>query len=288
MKHLLPVFLFLSFLLPFRGLQAEGSSGEGISGKEEANMPPAQFSISPDKFILPIGAKPVNNGLRINNLQKRSVSFSVDVYNWTLDEKNQVKVIPSDRQSLDQWMAVTPLSFTLQPGQSQVIRFSVLPTVIPDPGEHRAIIFLSEQPSPEAPGEGVFHIQFRYGIGIYGWADPVRQRAVLKSLEFDPESFTLKAAIANTGNVHVRLEGNYTIWKKQLFPGSQKGGIPSGENRPKGSAAFGQIEMKPVLPGTTRTVEALIAVPREKGEYMVSIDGILGREKIRKTFSVQR
>jgi fimbrial chaperone protein len=289
MKLFIRLFLCILFVLPGTGVLAEEAPGDGASaGKGDSKLPPAQFSISPDKFILPLGTKPVNSGLRINNLQKRPVTFNVDIYNWILDEKNQVKVIPSDSQSLDQWMAITPLTFTLQPGKSQVVRFSILPSVKPDPGEHRAIIFLSQQPSSDTPEEGIFRIQFRYGIGVYGWTGPVSQHAMLKSLDFDPAASSLRALITNTGNVHVRLEGYYTVWQKKLYAGSVREGRPEGERKPEGSSGYGQIEMKPVLPGTTRTVDALINLPREKGEYIISINGMLGKESVRKIFAVMR
>ena len=89
-----------------------------------AEAPPGQIAVSPSLVELSIDDKPVNGSIRMQNLKKEPISVKVEVYNWTLDEQNKVKLIPGDNQSLDQWLLVSPIAFSLEPGSSQVIRYS--------------------------------------------------------------------------------------------------------------------------------------------------------------------
>lgn len=257
--------------------------------------PPGQIGVSPSMLELSIGSKPVNESLRIFNLKNTPTKVKVEVYNWTLDENNEVKLLPPTEQSLDQWMLINPTSFVLEPGKSQVVRLSVRPTVKPAPGEHRALIYFTEErieknatTETEAPVE----VLFKLGVGVYGNADPTRRASALKGLSLDKTDNTLKASITNSGNVHTRLTGTYSIWKKADFPGienAEKYVLGEGAGKaPEGLVASGQLNQTPVLPGNTRTIVTQLPSLPGPGSYIVAVSGELGEKKIEKTYPISR
>lgn len=255
--------------------------------------PPGQIGVAPSMFELAIGQNPVNESVRIFNLKKTPTTVKVEVYNWTLDEKNEVKLLPPDKQSLDRWMLINPLSFTLEPGKSQVVRFSIRPTVKPDPGEHRAIIYFVEQPAvANADSAKALEILFKLGVGVYGHADPVKHAGMLNNLAFDKSSASLNADISNSGNVNTRLKGNYSLWKKDTFPGiGAAAKFAEGEKQekqPAGMIIAGQINQTPVLPGNRRTISTQIPLPKTPGSYILAVNASIDGKTVERTFALTR
>lgn len=274
-------------------LIAAMTSAAAIVQAEEPT-PPGQIGVSPSMLELSIGSKPVNESLRIFNLKKTPTKVKVDVYNWTLDENNEVKLLPPTEQSLDQWMLINPTSFVLKPGESQVVRLSIRPTVKPAPGEHRALIYFTEERIDDTPAkaETPVEVLFKLGVGVYANADPTRHSSILKTLSFDKRENSLKASISNSGNVHTRLTGTYSIWKKGAFPGTENAEKyllgESAKKAPDGLVAAGQLNQTPVLPGNTRTIVTQLPSLPAPGSYIVAVSGKLGEKKIEKTYPVSR
>jgi len=255
-----------------------------------ADTPPGHIAISPPFFELSLGNKPINESIRMVNLKKEPVKVKVEVYNWTMDEKNEVKVIPGTSQSLDQWMLINPLSFTVEPGGTQIIRFSIRPRTKPEPGEHHAMIFLTEQlPDSLETKKSAIKVLFRYGMAVYADTDPVKKSSTLASLTCDKGASMLKAEISNTGNIRTRLKGNYTIWKAGTFPGFKTMtdyiNKPKTEKKPEGLLDSGALNSAPVLPGQRRTVITPIGTRDNKaGNFVVAVKGMLDDKPVEKLF----
>ncbi|NTU96650.1 MAG: molecular chaperone [Chlorobiaceae bacterium] len=253
--------------------------------------PPGQIGVAPSMFEIPIGQKPVNESVRIFNLKKTPTTVKVEVYNWTLDEKEEVKLLPPDKQSLDRWILINPLSFTVEPGKSQVVRFSIRPTVKPEPGEHRAMIYFIEQPSAAiADSAKALEILFKLGVGVYGQADPVKRAGSLNQFSFDKTTSSLTADISNAGNVHTRMKGNYSVWKKDAFPGLSAAGKLTDqlkpENNPKGLVLSGQINQSPVLPGSRRIIRTQLLLPKGPGSYIIAVNADMDGKSVERSFAV--
>ncbi|ABB23966.1 conserved hypothetical protein [Pelodictyon luteolum DSM 273] len=248
-----------------------------------AGDPPGQIAVSPSMFELNIGTKPLTQSIRLKNLKKHPIILKVDVYNWTLDGNNSLKEIAPTAQSIDQWMIINPVSFTIDPGKEQVIRFSIRPTTTPDPGEHRAIIFFTEQPPKDKAG-GV-EVLFKLGVAVYAYADPIRHAGVLTSISLDRAGSMIKVGLQNSGNVHTRLKGEYSIWKPGSFPGFKKTGMDLTKEQPEGFIAGGNMNNTPVLAGNRRVITTSIPLPAEnKGSYVVAVQGTVDDRKIEKVF----
>ena len=265
------------------------------SANAQEDPPPGQIGVAPSMLEVSIGSKPVNESLRIFNLKEKPTKVKVEVYNWTLDANNEVKLLPPTEQSLDQWMLINPMSFRLDPGKSQVVRVSIRPPVKPGPGEHRAIIYFTEEAVEDGLAaeeeEKPVEILFKLGVGVYANADPIKRAGALQGLTLDKGGRSITASISNSGNVHTRLKGTYSVWKKAMFPGIGKAAKivqEEGGNKPEeGLMASGQLNQTPVLPGNNRKiVTQLPGLP--PGAYIVAVSGALDEKKIEKTFTVSR
>ena len=104
-------------------------------------VPPAQIAVSPSRFEIEIGPSPTTEALRVFNFSDRPVDVQASVAHWELDRNSRVVIVEPTEQSLDQWIVMNPLRFTIPAGGSQTMRFSIRPKTAPDPGEHRAMIY---------------------------------------------------------------------------------------------------------------------------------------------------
>ncbi len=261
----------------------------GLKKSDAAEAPPGQIAISPSMVELTLEEKPVNGSIRMQNLKKEPVSVKVEVYNWTLDEQNHVKLIPGEAQSLDRWLLISPVAFSLEPGGSQVIRYSIRPSVKPDPGEHRAMIYLTEESNDKEKKEsGGVQVHFRYGMAVYGYSGSKRETSELESLTFDKPTSTIKVVLRNTGNVHTRLTGDYAVWKAGSFPGfktmKEYMDKPEGKAMPAGLITSGSMHSTPILPGHRRTITEKLVIPASKESYVVTIYGKIGGRPVEKVF----
>jgi len=228
-------------------------------------------------FEMEIGEKPVNDSVTITNYKKRPATFRIDLYTWTLDNNHEFKIISSSPQSLDQWMVVNPLRFTIPPGGQQTVRFSIRPRLKPRPGEHRAIMFLVEEPAQATPVTGT-PVFMRFGISIYGYVKPVIHSARLLNLSYNQSTAIISAHVINSGNVHTRLKGRYAVWEKGQFPGlaTTKKVLETLKpgKEPAGYVTSGFIPGNPVLAGTERRYTMKVSLPKQsRGPYVVAIIG---------------
>ena len=265
----------LALLLWVVGLQAPG-----LATAQTLPEPPAQVAVSPPRFELELGSRPVNESLKVLNLGEDPVTVEVSVYPWVLDENNQVQIVEPDEQSLDQWMVINPLRFTIPGSSSQVIRFSIRPRVEPEPGEHRAIIYL-KQILPEVTEERApLRVSFRLGVGVYAWVGNVTREATIHSVEpvsaSNPPSFELD--ISSSGTAHVRLQGQYAVWRAEDFPGSEatskiEGIDTASAEIPEVVQEVGTLPTIPVLPGTRRSLALQLLEDLPPGDYVLDLNG---------------
>ncbi len=260
----------------------------------EEELPPGQIGVAPNVFEeLLIGSKPVNESIRFYNFKETPVTVRVTAHNWTIDKNNKIKLLPPDPQSLDQWLIINPLTFTVPPKKSQIIRFSIRPKVKPDPGEHRAIIYFTEEKNPEdSTATATLQVLFRIGVGVYATADPVRKQGVLHSFKLDGNK-KLSADIENTGNVHIRFGGTFAIWQADAFPGLDNPAKVFPQNKkdkelPEGYMAGGQLNRFPVLPGARRTITTALPHIEKSGTYIIAVKDTLDGTFRSHTFRLTR
>ncbi len=243
----------------------------------------AQIGVSPPHLDITIGKGPATGSLRIFNLGDQPVEVRTTVYNWDLDEHNKVRILPPNEQSLDQWMILNPVHFTIPPGRSQVVRFAVRPRAEPAPGEHRAIVYFEElEPHTVTRGKSTFKVRFRMGVAVYGHVGPVIRKGILHSVRVTGGRVLFD--ITNTGNANLRLAGQFAVWKADVYPGAPKTArIPAlgqkDEKLPAGIVSAGFLPTLPVLPGARRTIE--LKLPKlDPGGYVLDLNGRLAEVPI--------
>lgn len=248
-----------------------------------ADVAPISIGVSPPRFEVELGGRSTGESLRVFNFGEEPAEVEVSVQNWTLDEDNQLQLLEPVEQSLASWMIINPLKFTVAPGAAQTVRFSIRPRVEPTPGEHRAIIFLKQAPAPN-PDKSMLRVVGRVGIAVYAYSGPVKRASTLNDLSVDPHgpSPVVTFDISSMGDRHVRMDGRYTIWPKNQYPGLD---AERPENAEQGFVATGDLPGTPVLPDTRRQLSVALQSSLPPGEYVFEADGQLGDEPLRQTVS---
>jgi P pilus assembly chaperone PapD len=259
-----------------------------ISVAEEANLlPPPQVAVSPSVIETVLGNKPSNEVIHVYNLGDKPLTISTTVAHWDTNKNNQVRVIPPTEQSLDQWIIINPLSFTIPAGKSQVVRLSIRPQAIPAEGEHRGMVFF-ENKQDNSEIEGVSAL-FRIGVGIYGLAGNITRQGTLQALTLDKEN-NLQFTIKSTGNANIRLTGQYSVWRETDFPTNKMPPLfdltGKDTNLPATLLDVTALPTTPVLANTTRTLVVPVNVPQQAGEYIVFVNGMLGETPIKQAFDI--
>lgn len=265
---------FCAFMACVTGLAAAASAQQALA--------PPQIAVSPPRMEVEIGPRPSMETIRLFNFGTHPVEVQVAVEDWELDESNRVRAVEPTEQSLGPWMLIAPLRFTVEPGGSQAVRFSIRPKIQLAPGEHRAMIYFQQMPTEES-GPG-FRVSFKLGVAVYGYVGEVVRRAVLNDLSVraTPDGPVAAFDISSTGSAHVRLNGQYAVWRAADFPGEEHTAELSEEARTSGELPAGMMRVDalpsmPVLPGFRRTI--LVPIPTEDlepGRYVFDVNATLG------------
>lgn len=240
----------------------------------------AQIGVSPPRFEIPVDGRMSTHALRVLNLGKRPTEVSLSVANWDLDEENEVRILPPTEQSLDQWLVVNPLRFSIPPGRSQTVRFAIRPKVEPLPGEHRAMLYLEEIPADDGSEAASLRTRYRLGIAVYGLVGEVSRTGRLRGVEVDDRRLLLD--VESLGSAHVRLDGRFAVWERTAeapplaelrTPADEEQSVP-----PAGALLAGPLPRTPVLPSTRRSLSIELPPSLAEGSYVLAVVGRLGEE----------
>ncbi|MEM7554393.1 MAG: fimbria/pilus periplasmic chaperone [Cyanobacteria bacterium P01_A01_bin.84] len=241
-----------------------------------------EIGVSPPRFEIEINDKQRSQSFKIKNFAKEPVEMRAYVHSWVLDEHNKVKIVESTEQTLDQWITFTPSKFTIPAGGEQTVRFAIRPKVKPNSGEHRAILYLEEVPKKTNNSQSVVTLA-RLGVVIYAYSGKVERVGTLNSVNVDAKANGTMAAVfdvSSEGNAHVRVKGQYAIWKADQYPGAETTQKIQNLGKPKAQLPAnivnaGIIKINPILPSTRRQLEFPIAKKLPPGKYILDINGEL-------------
>ncbi len=241
---------------------------------------PPKLGVSPSTFNIEIGSRPVTQSFRVFNYDDDAFDAEITVHNWDLDEDNKTRILPPTEQSLDQWIVVNPVRFTIPPRSSQVVRFSIRPRVEPAPGEHRAMIYLISKPA--AGKELGVRFNLRFGLAVYGHVGEVTRRGTLHAVDVDASSASFD--VSSEGSANVRFDGQYAVWPADAYPGAEAttriADPEAPEALPEPVVTAGGLPNKPVLPGTRRRIPLRLAQALPPGDYVLDLNGSLGETEI--------
>ena len=238
----------------------------------------AQVGFSPQYYDLTSAEAQGTHAYRLFNLTKDPKQVKVSVVSWDFDERGEIRILPSSDATLDQWVVVNPVEFTIPPGDSQAVRFSIRPAVELSPGEHRAMLVFDEvlqpQSAAQASGPGAqtaLRARFQFRTAIYYQSGTATRTAELTAVKVDATNLTLQTRA--TGSANTRFDGQFMIWKASAFPGLDKVSLlgnlaDPNPALPHGMVAAGRLPGQPVLPGETRTYEVSLGNALQKGAYI--------------------
>ncbi|GAB4185683.1 MAG: hypothetical protein Tsb002_09670 [Wenzhouxiangellaceae bacterium] len=237
----------------------------------------AQVGISPRTLDVALDEDGRSHSFRLFNLSENEYRVRISVSHWTMDEQNQVELIPSTAESLDQWMIVNPLAFTIAAGESQTVRVGFRPQLELAEGEYRAMVYFDQELPPDPkPESRQLRSRFRLGAAVYAHVGEIKPRATIDEVTI--EGSRVNITISNQGNTHVRLDGQWSIWSASDYPGATKTIQLSGLGKkdkplPAGILAADWLPRTPVLPGHTRVIYFnLESLNAPVGSYILDMD----------------
>ena len=216
--------------------------------------------------------------------------MKVSVVSWDFDDRGEIRILPSTDTSIDQWVVVNPVEFTIPPGESQAVRFSIRPAVALADGEHRTMLVFDEllqaQDAPTANAAGAqtaLRARFQFRSAIYLQAGTVSRRAEITSASADATTLSVQATAR--GSANTRLDGQFMIWTAAAFPGLDHvallGNLADAKTaRPPGLLTAGRLPGQPVLPGSSRRFEISHGATLAKGRYVAVLLGHLGDDAL--------
>lgn len=251
-----------------------------------------EIAVSPARFELNIDNKRKTQTLEIVNSSDREVTIGIDLSNFDLDDNNQLRELPPTEQSLDQWIAINPTRVKIPANGRRTMRFAIRPQVEPQPGEHRAVIFLNQDTSQEN-AEGM-RFKFRVGVVVYGQVGEADRSAVLHDVALDNRGIAMD--IQNVGNAHARFKGIYAVWDVASYPGDaaaadllrniQDTRKASEDVVAPGTLAAGVMSATPVLPGARRTIVQELPETAKAGQRKVYLLGKLGDAPVSGSYGI--
>ena len=254
-------------------------------GKNDDGSIPAMVAISPSRVELKLGNNNrVDGNLRLVNLSDQDMVIHAEINNFDLDTNNQIRLIEPTEFSLDQWLIVSPLKFTIPAKKSQTIRLSARAPFKPSPGEYKALIGFEQQlPEGGSNEQTSIRVNFRLNAGIYVLSDPVQRKGEIQSIKAvqnEQGEEAIAITVKSTGNANVRLNGQMSVWSQGAFPGKNNVElyILSGDfiNTPDNISHLSILPTSPVFAGTTRTLLTSVPPKTDSKPRVVFIKGRLG------------
>ena len=260
-----------------------------------AQLAYSQVGFSPQYYDLSLDEAQKTHAFRLFNQTKDDKQVRVSVVNWDFDERGEIRILPGNDSSLDQWVVVNPVDFKIPAGQTQVVRFTVRPAIELAPGEHRAMLIFDEVPQVQSiieetqGAQAALRARFQFRTAIYTQVGAIKRSADLTSPSATPKGFRLH--LRATGNANARLDGQYMVWKQASFPGMDKvallGNLSDKKPQlPAGMVLAARLPGLPVLPGGTRDFDLAFDAPLPAGQYIVVLFGKLGDDKLAQQFTL--
>lgn len=251
-------------------------------------QPAPRMGISPDRYNITFDERGGDTqSLLIQNMSEEPLTLSLSVSNWELDENNQIAISPPTETSLDQWIVINPLKITVPPGSPQTVRWAVMPRLKPAEGEYRAIIFIEEDlPEQQQSNSTEVRMKMRYGMPIYAHVGEEIESAELHNIEVSRLGDRLSVDLANVGNKHARLSGNFGIWKKDQFPGTDEALKLLSAEAEDVASNFLRAPLPPsvILPGNRRALPVNLPI-EEEGEYIIQLNASFAQLEILESFT---
>ncbi|MDH7499978.1 MAG: hypothetical protein QHH30_06280 [candidate division NC10 bacterium] len=236
-------------------------------------LPPAEaisIAVSPirvEHHVPPGGT--ITEAITVSNDDPSPAYIRVRVEDWSLNQDGAITFAKGGSQSYSAapWLRLHPREFTLRPGQSQDVRYSLTVPTNASPGGYRAAIVFATV-SPPTPGEGQKRVALEGRIATILYETvgrPVPSGEITGfSFRMDPAGKPEFAiSFQNTGPVHIRTRGGITIRDragKELI----KATLPD----------------LPILPQSRRDFSVVVNEGLPAGDYVAELIMDIGRKEL--------
>ena len=204
--------------------------------------------------------------MTVTNTENKELEFKLRTENWF----EATPGFEKEKIDVSKWLKINPLEFELKQNEAKKVNYQV---AIPGgaKGELSAMIFIDGK--PKATAEATVGINTSIGIPIYVMIKGTEQfEAEVESLEVRNNApLELYVKIKNSGNVHIRPEGDIAIKTKA---GKKLFSVPLNEYH------------YPILPDSSRVLEIKSNERLEKGEYTADIKMGYAEKKYGKKITV--
>lgn len=188
-----------------------------ISFIVEASAPVIQ--ITPSRFELLVEPRGKNvQAMKISNMYNEDLKLVVTTHDWDMSEEgNLILHDPgTTEKSASSWIRFNPKKFTVAPGKSQFIRFSVSVPPNVEPGEYRTSLVMVTEDKYEM--EEGFYLKPTFAILVYVNVPEINRSGEVTDVKVTMSEdglYFLEGQIQSTGNAHLRLTGEYILKDSQ-------------------------------------------------------------------------
>lgn len=231
---------------------AEAASQKGLQ---------PQLAISPSRVEFNTDEVRSTKSVTVLNLGSEPMSVEVSVQNWDFDEDNNYRALPPTPQSLDQWLIINPVRLTIPAKSQQTVRMAIRPKAKPMDGEHRAMIFFTQQQKEHSKG---VNVQFNVGVPVYAFFGETKENAVFHGMSYSKEAQELTFDLTNKGNVYIRPQGMFRIVGETSLSDEEllsQLKLKSGESEGD-FIEQGKLKAKPVFAGERRTIKSALPLTK--------------------------
>jgi len=175
----------------------------------------AAVMVEPGRFILQIEpGKKETGAITVINIGDADAKLEAVLYDWDIGEDGKLNetTAGSRTDTLNGLIKFNPRQFTIKPGQSQVVRFTIdAPT---DNIEHKGIVFFEEVIA--SGGDVSTLITAKVGATIYAAPKGAKRSIHFNNISVSAtkETVDLVVKAINNGNVHLRMVIQYKLQTK--------------------------------------------------------------------------
>ena len=183
--------------------------------------PASAFGIGLQPTTVEMSMEPGDRQRQVVNLgnvhQEKTISLTLGLADWGLDENGQIKLAPPGETSTSaaEWVRFSPAFVTLKPGESeQVVVDMAAPMRIEREGDFRFALIASTLLPEERSGQSGVWKKYQIASLFYlttGEAESkpeIKQATLVQNAEGKQE---VLFDLENTGNAHARLRGEVVI-----------------------------------------------------------------------------
>jgi P pilus assembly chaperone PapD len=176
----------------------------------------ASTMVDPSRFIYTVKPGERTTGtIKVTNPGKTVAQVNAVIYDWTLNDADKMITTPAGtrKDSLKGCIKFNPRNFKLEPGASQIVRFTLIAPAGGGYLERRGVVYFEEHINhdPKQPGA---NIVTQVGSTIYLGLQGMK-------MSFNVDNITVKKeknkkqqavlAVTNSGEGHIRYQISYKI-----------------------------------------------------------------------------